>query len=218
MVEKSSVTHKEILSKLTYNVLIAILVKYNSETLLKYSIMNFILINIERLITYGMNKYLKSDHEGDEYLEINEEEENEEYASLLNFIKHSNYLLQKEIDAFKVVNLANENSHIFIKYVETLLSIVKVRDSISKYLNFEGNEKGYRTNSDFSDSHTITSNLSAIREEDASVISGSLTSREDANLASRVRQLMHYHSSVQINETELDNIEGINKLLCYEVL
>ncbi len=34
----------------------------------------------------------------------------------------------------------------------------------------------------------------------------------------RARQLLHHYNSMQIDESEVDNIEGINKLLCYELL
>ena len=39
--------------------------KYNEFVLLKYSVMSYILVNIERQMSYGLTKYLKSEYEGD---------------------------------------------------------------------------------------------------------------------------------------------------------
>jgi hypothetical protein len=64
VVESTSTTHKEILPKLTYGVLIRLLGRYSSDTLLKYEVLAFMLASIEKQMTYGLNKYLKSDEEG----------------------------------------------------------------------------------------------------------------------------------------------------------
>lgn len=67
---------------------------------------------------------------------MNEEEEVEEHASLIRFIKHSNNLLQRETEFFKVIDLSAEKPHVFLKYVETLLALVRIRDRIASYLSF----------------------------------------------------------------------------------
>lgn len=87
-------------------------------------------------MSYGLTKYLKSEYDGDEFLEVNEEEEVEEHASLIRFIKHSNSLLQRETEFFKVIDLSAEKPQVFLKYVETLLSLVRIRDRIASYLSF----------------------------------------------------------------------------------
>lgn len=143
---------------------------------------------------------------------MNEEEEVEEHASLIRFIKHSNNLLQRETEFFKVIDLSAEKPHVFLKYVETLLALVRIRDRIASYLSFESNEKIFRSNSNSasSESHTIISRVLSAEGDSATS-----SFKEDS---SHRRQVIHIHSGGSIHESELENIEGINKLLCYEIL
>lgn len=62
-VEINSSTHKEMLPKLTYGVLIGVMARYSSETLLKHEVLGFMLASIEKQMTYGLTKYLKSGEE-----------------------------------------------------------------------------------------------------------------------------------------------------------
>ncbi len=56
---------------------------------------NYVVISLEKQLIYDGKKYLKSDSDNEGYFDFNEQDEESEHMALMNFIKQSNYLLQK---------------------------------------------------------------------------------------------------------------------------
>lgn len=92
-VETFSTTHKEILPKLGYAVVAGAAGRFNSDIMLRHEVLRFIVGSIEKQVSYGLNKQLKAGEMVEQ--PEDDEEDTEEYALLLDFVKHTNYLLQR---------------------------------------------------------------------------------------------------------------------------
>lgn len=148
-VETFSTTHKDILPTLGYAVVAGAVGRFNHELPLRHEVLKFMVGSIEKQVRYGLNKQLKAGEEGAD-LPQNDEEDTEEYALLLDFVKHTNYLLQRETESLKGLDLSEQKKHLLFSLAHTLLTMVRIRDNILGYLKFEGAEKIYRSDSGIS--------------------------------------------------------------------
>jgi hypothetical protein len=89
--------------------------------------------------------------------------------------------------------------------------MVRLRDEVARYFTADREDKINRA---LSNVQSIVSSANSIwkagTEEEES---------HDHKILSRARHLSYYQNSLQnINENELENVGGINRLLCFELI